>query len=332
MLPPLGPFTRHSPCTEGDSRCFKQVREPTFKFLLHRRLFFLPDDLFVTARSTSPTAMASKNVQKRSKKKRKNGSDRRLSTGRSWALSEPELVDHVSNLYIFGPGGILYDKMNKERRNNDQRGNFLNMLDQHPALVLNADFQPMSYLPLSMWHWQEAIKAIFAGKVTVVDVYPDVSVKAASLEIPLPSVIALNDYVPGFQQRPAFTKRNVFLRDEYKCQYCDLSFHTRDLTLDHVVPRSMGGRLNWENAVTSCSQCNGRKGCLPVSELRHVGMKLNRKPFVPTQYQLASIAGRMLPRRVHPTWEPYLEGISARRAKGGGVNQSNGGMESTAGC
>lgn len=56
--------------------------------------------------------------------------------------------------------------------------------------------QPISYLPLSLWHWQEAVKAVFSGKVTVVEVYPDVTIRAANLEIPLPSVIALNEYVP----------------------------------------------------------------------------------------------------------------------------------------
>ena len=79
--------------------------------------------------------------------------------------------------------------------------------------MLNADYQPLNYLPLSLWSWQDAIKAIFSGKVTVVEVYPDVSIRAASLEVPLPSVIALNEYVPVGGSRPAFTRRNVFLGD-----------------------------------------------------------------------------------------------------------------------
>ena len=105
--------------------------------------------------------------------------------------------------------------------------------------------QPLSLLPLSLWSWQDAVKAIFSGKVTVVDVYPDVTIRAASLEIPLPSVIALNEYVPKSRHTPAFTRRNVFLRDEYKCQYCRERFHTNDLSLDHVVPRCKGGVLSW---------------------------------------------------------------------------------------
>lgn len=126
-----------------------------------------------------------------------------------------------------------------------EQAQFLKELNRRPALVLNADFQPLSYLPLSLWSWQDAVKAIFSGKVQVVDVYPDISVRAASFEVPLPSVIALSEYVPHKNQRPAFTRRNVFLRDEYKCQYCNNRFHTADLSLDHVHPRCMGGQLTW---------------------------------------------------------------------------------------
>jgi len=229
-------------------------------------------------------------------------------------LSEQELQNHVHDIYLNGHGGLLRSKeLCRQRLDSptdtlQEHGEYLKKLDRHPALVLNADYAPISYLPLSMWHWQEAIKAVFSGKVTVVDVYPDVTIRAANLEIPLPAVIALNDYVPTFKQTPAFTKRNVFLRDEYRCQYCLQQFHTRDLSLDHVVPRCKGGRLHWENAVTSCCKCNGRKGSLHVADLRQVGMKLARDPYVPTQYQLAAIAGHMVPRvgAVHDMWQPYL--------------------------
>jgi 5-methylcytosine-specific restriction endonuclease McrA len=230
-------------------------------------------------------------------------------------LTEGEVSSHVHDVYTHGPGGMM--RVQEERRKRlaaiSEQNDYLKMLDRHPALVLNADYAPMSYLPLSMWHWQEAIKAVFSGKCTVVDVYPDVTIRAASLEIPLPAVIALTQYVPQFKQRPSFTKRNVFLRDEYRCQYCLRNFHTRDLSLDHVVPRCKGGRLHWENAVTSCRNCNGRKGSLPVADLRQVNMKLAREPFVPTQFQLAAIAGKMVPAKVHATWQPYL-GLAAGSA------------------
>jgi 5-methylcytosine-specific restriction endonuclease McrA len=186
----------------------------------------------------------------------------------------------------------------------------LKHLERHPALILNADYQPMSFLPLSLWHWQEAVKAIFSGKVTVVDVYPDVTIRAANVQLALPSVLALNDYVPIHKQRnlhkPSFTKKNVFLRDEYRCQYCREQFTPRDLSLDHVVPRCKGGRLTWDNAVTSCKTCNGRKGSLTVDKLSRVNMQLSRRPYVPSPMDLQQAASRVSSRSVHVTWEPYL--------------------------
>jgi 5-methylcytosine-specific restriction endonuclease McrA len=224
-------------------------------------------------------------------------------------ISADDVAEHVSHMYMHGPGGILREKAKRTERvstTTTAAKNPYHVLDRHPTLVLNANYQPLSHLPLSIWHWQEAIKAVFSGKVTVVDVYPGMFIRAARLEIPLPAVIALNEYVPQFTAKPAFTKRNVFLRDEYRCQYCGHRFHTRDLSLDHVVPRSHGGPLNWENAVTCCHSCNTRKGSLRVDQLPGVGMRLQRSPDVPTQYELAAIAGKMLPRLVDPTWKPFL--------------------------
>jgi Restriction endonuclease len=126
-------------------------------------------------------------------------------------------------------------------------GNILSLLT-----ITNSNFvtwcvtmQPLSVLPLSIWPWQETIKSLFSGKVTVVDVYPELTVRAVNMNVPLPSVIALTEYVKQPNQAPAFTRRNVFLRDGYKCQYCSKSFMTRDLSLDHVNPRCKGGRLEW---------------------------------------------------------------------------------------
>ena len=120
-----------------------------------------------------------------------------------------------------------------------------------PALVLNADFRPLSYYPLSLWPWQEVVKAVFLERVDVVAHYDQV-VHSPSFEMKLPSVISLRDYV--HQDRPpAFTRFNVFLRDGFACQYCH---STEDLTFDHLVPRSKGGRTTWENIVTACAPCN----------------------------------------------------------------------------
>ena len=84
-----------------------------------------------------------------------------------------------------------------------------------PALVLNADFRPLSYFPLSLWSWQDSIKAVFLDRVNIVSEY-DHAVRSPSVEMRLPSVIALKDYVQ-LDRRPAFTRFNVFLRRNRLC-------------------------------------------------------------------------------------------------------------------
>jgi len=78
------------------------------------------------------------------------------------------------------------------------------------------------------------------------------------MQIKLPSVIALKEYVPQMRN-PAFTRFNVFLRDRFSCQYCGTGLPASELTFDHVIPRSKGGRTTWTNVVAACSPCNLRK-------------------------------------------------------------------------
>ena len=91
-------------------------------------------------------------------------------------------------------------------------------LDSCPALVLNADYRPLSYFPLSVWGWQDAVKAAFLDRVTILSTY-DRAIRSPSMAIRLPSVVALKRYRP-LARRPAFTRFNVFLRDSFTCQYC----------------------------------------------------------------------------------------------------------------
>ncbi len=132
-----------------------------------------------------------------------------------------------------------------------------------PALVLNADFRPLSYYPLSLWSWQDAIKAVFLDRVNIVANY-DRAVHSPSFEMMLPSVVSLKAYVKP-STHPAFTRFNVFLRDRFSCQYCG---DRDDLTFDHIVPRSRGGITSWDNVVAACSPCNLRKGSMTTEEAR----------------------------------------------------------------
>lgn len=170
-----------------------------------------------------------------------------------------------------------------------------------PALVLNADFRPLSYFPLSVWSWQDAVKAVFLDRVSVLNEY-DFEVRSPSQSMRLPSVIALKEYIPTMR-RPAFTRFNVFLRDAFGCQYCGDRFPTPDLTFDHVIPRSRGGRTTWENVVTACGECNLRKGSkLP----RECGMTPRQKPRQPSTWELQDNGRSFPPNYLHESWRDYL--------------------------
>jgi len=171
----------------------------------------------------------------------------------------------------------------------------------HPALVLNADFRPLSYFPLSLWSWQEAIKAVFLDRVNVLSEY-ERTVRSPSFEMQLPSVIALKEYV-HLDRRPAFTRFNVFLRDRFHCQYCGDRFRTEDLTFDHVVPRSRGGRTTWTNIVTACQSCNLAKGNRLPGE---TGMFPRMRPVQPSTFQLQENGRAFPPNFLHESWSDFL--------------------------
>ena len=170
-----------------------------------------------------------------------------------------------------------------------------------PALVLNADFRPLSYFPLSLWSWQDSVKAVFLDRVNIVSEY-DHAVHSPSIEMRLPSVIALRDYV-RLDRRPAFTRFNVFLRDSFQCQYCGGGFASEDLTFDHLVPRSRGGRTLWSNVVTACQSCNLLKGNRTLAECR---MHPLRPVVQPTPYQLQENGRAFPPNFLHESWRDFL--------------------------
>ncbi|MEQ5870499.1 HNH endonuclease [Sagittula sp. NFXS13] len=171
-------------------------------------------------------------------------------------------------------------------------------LRHHPALVLNADYRPLSYYPLSLWTWQEAVKAKFLDRVDIVAEYDEV-VRSPSMEIRIPSVVVLKDFVKP-QKRVAFTRFNLFLRDEFLCQYCGTK---TELTFDHVIPRARGGITSWENVVAACAPCNLRKGS---RSLRQSGLSLRKVPRQPTAGELLNMGRRFPPNHLHESWMDFL--------------------------
>lgn len=167
-----------------------------------------------------------------------------------------------------------------------------------PALVLNADYRPLSYYPLSLWSWQDSIKAIFLDRVNVLSSY-DKMVHSPSFEMRLPSVVCLKTYIKP-ARNPAFTRFNVFLRDRFTCQYCG---SRDDLTFDHLIPRSKGGMTTWENVVTACSPCNLQKGGMYAHEC---GMQPYQFPFQPSINDLHQNGRLFPPNHLHESWLDYL--------------------------
>ncbi len=167
-----------------------------------------------------------------------------------------------------------------------------------PCLVLNADFAPLSYQPLSLLSWPDAIKAVFLERVQTIAQYDHV-IRSPSTHMQLPSVVALKSYVPQNRQ-VAFTRFNVFLRDEFSCVYC--GSHS-DLTFDHLVPRAKGGTTHWQNIVTACSPCNLKKGGRMANAC---GMVPRRAPRRPTAYELHALGRKFPPNFLHESWMDYL--------------------------
>lgn len=161
-----------------------------------------------------------------------------------------------------------------------------------PVLVLNQDYQPVNICRV-----RRAVVLVFQGKAEVVENGLG-EIKSVSYSLPIPSVIRLSYLVrrPRFQRK--ITRYEVFSRDKYTCQYC--SKETKELTLDHVIPRSRGGEHNWENVVSCCIPCNRHKAGRTPEE---AGMRLICRPlppppasfYVPYQYT-----------RTRTEWQKFL--------------------------
>jgi 5-methylcytosine-specific restriction endonuclease McrA len=166
------------------------------------------------------------------------------------------------------------------------------------VLILNADAQPLSYLPLSAIQWKEAITYLWLDKVVVLDWYDDWIVRSASWETKVPAVMMLKEHQRN-RRKPRFGKTNLYIRDLYTCQYCEATHVKKELTLDHVLPLSRGGKTNWENIVAACKTCNNRKGDATT-------MKPRRVPYAPDYYDLVNKRKQMDVAVKHPSWQAYL--------------------------
>ena len=171
-------------------------------------------------------------------------------------------------------------------------------LEKCPALVLNADFRPLSYYPLSIWCWQDAVKSVFLERVSIVSNYKR-KIRSTSFEMSLPSVIALKSFIKP-SENPNFTRFNVFLIDKFACLYFG---DKKVLPFYHLLTKSKGGLTDWENVVTACSTCNVYKG---GKFYKDCDLILSQKPFRPTVDDLHRNGRNFPPNFLHESWMDYL--------------------------
>ena len=163
------------------------------------------------------------------------------------------------------------------------------------VLFLDIDWQPMR-----VDAWTRAITDLFLGKIEVVEYSRDRTIKGVGREYPMPAVVRVLRRFRRDRVVIRFSRINIYTRDRFTCQYCGQRFLAEDLTFDHVVPRSAGGRTTWDNIVTACVPCNARKANRTPREAR---MTLRRRPAKPRYLPVVTV--RMDGRDVPAEWRPY---------------------------
>jgi 5-methylcytosine-specific restriction endonuclease McrA len=157
-----------------------------------------------------------------------------------------------------------------------------------------------TYEPLRVISWQRAITMMYLGKVEVIRTY-DRLLRSVSARVETPAVVKLVQLVHRHRVRIAFSRRNVFLRDGHRCQYCLVRLAEVELTTDHVIPRSRGGATSWDNVVTACSPCNRKKANRTPAQAR---MTLQRTPERPRS--LPALALRLSDDSAPEPWREFL--------------------------
>jgi 5-methylcytosine-specific restriction endonuclease McrA len=159
------------------------------------------------------------------------------------------------------------------------------------VLVLNQDYQPLSVCSL-----QRSMKLIFLEKAELLHDDPEKKLRTPSDQFDFPSVIRLRRYIRLPYKKVVLTRRNVMRRDSFRCQYCG---QKSKLTIDHIHPKSRGGKDTWENLTTACDKCNVKKGNRTPKE---ANMELLSKPYRPMPITFF----RDINGGVQEPWKPYL--------------------------
>lgn len=162
------------------------------------------------------------------------------------------------------------------------------------VLLLNASYQPLRVIS-----WQRAVTLVFSGKVEIIEEY-DHNIRSVSLVIKAPAVIRLLKFARVGRKSPPLTRTNILARDNFECQYCGKAMASRESTLDHVIPRSQGGRSSWDNLVCCCPTCNRKKGGRTPSQ---AGMHLRSNPHRPDWLPVLCVSLRG---KIPTSWHTFL--------------------------
>jgi 5-methylcytosine-specific restriction endonuclease McrA len=170
-------------------------------------------------------------------------------------------------------------------------------LETFRALVLNAYYEPVRIIS-----WQRAMLLYFGDKIDVLESY-DAEVRSVSQSFIIPAVIRLKGYTrpKKITYTVRFCREHVFIRDDHRCQYCYKKFHSRELTLDHVLPIYRGGKTSWTNVVACCQRCNQVKGGRTPLE---AGFNLYKQPLIPQKNFLPTVLSYKM--EIPSIWRQYF--------------------------
>lgn len=169
------------------------------------------------------------------------------------------------------------------------------------CLVLTQGYEPCARVP-----WQRAITMFFNGVVEILEEYDRIIWRSMEKVIRMPSVVRILHEVRR-KRSVKFSRESIYIRDKGRCQYCGLKVKKIDSTIDHVTPRSRGGKTIWTNVVTSCFDCNQKKRAKTPHE---AGMKLLTEPIKPAVLPFVASLRHIVGRGPHPNipkeWMSYI--------------------------
>jgi 5-methylcytosine-specific restriction endonuclease McrA len=169
---------------------------------------------------------------------------------------------------------------------------------RNSTLVLNADYSPLSIVPISTVSWQNAITMLVTQKATALEMYEDWTIHSARAAFQVPAIIVTKKYFRRLD-RIKYSSSSVFLRDEFKCAYCKQQFPVKELTIDHVVPKSKGGLRTWENSVTACRSCNAEKADKMI--------RPDKIPIKPSVFSIVNKRKKFPIVICHESWKSFLD-------------------------